>query len=418
MSDKKMLLGSGIGYLISTILIKGIVFLTMPLFTKLLSVEDFGIYNAYMSYEAVISIIMALGTPIVIRNAWIEYANHFRTFEKSMNTLLFTLFGCILTVVVLVDVLSRSFISKLIGLNRALLICLLFHSSGYGFVLTVTEKNRMEFKVCKVLFLSLVITVSSIVSSLFLIRYQQEKYIGRIIGAALPYLLFWLYCFVRHIFQTEKTESQLYRYILKIGLPAIPYILSENIMLQSDRVMIERFIGAYAAGIYSAVSTVASILMIVGSAIDSIWAPWSYRTISNGQTQKVKLVSTYYYLVYACISVGFGMIAPEIIRLFTLREDYWMFRWLIYPMVLMQFIYFTSKIPANLLFYYKKTSYSAGGIVLFAVLNIILNYLGFKNFGFEVAAFTSLFCVAIFTVFQLLWCRHFKMNIYDEKKYF
>ena len=186
--------------------------------------------------------------------------------------------------------------------------------------------------------------------------------------------------------------------------------------MQSDRVMIERFVGAYAAGIYSAVSTVASILMIVGNAVDSIWAPWSYRTISDGQIQKVKFVSTYYYLVYACISVGFGMIAPEITRLFTLREDYWVFSWLVYPMVLMQFIYFTSKIPANLLFYYKKTSYSAGGILFSAILNIILNYLGFKGFGFEVAAFTSLFCVAIFTVLQLLWCRHFKMNIYDEKK--
>ena len=56
MNDKKSLLGNGTIYLISSILIKGIVFLTMPLFTKLMSVEDFGIYNAYMSYEAILSL--------------------------------------------------------------------------------------------------------------------------------------------------------------------------------------------------------------------------------------------------------------------------------------------------------------------------------------------------------------------------
>ena len=146
MDDKKALLGSGAGYLISTILIKGIVFLTMPLFTKLLSVEDFGIYNAYMSYEAVISIIMTMGTPVVIRSAWIEYTERFGVFEKSMNMLLFLVFGGILAAVMSAEFVSQGYVSKLLGLDTALLVCLLFHSSGYGLVITITEKYRMEFR--------------------------------------------------------------------------------------------------------------------------------------------------------------------------------------------------------------------------------------------------------------------------------
>ena len=92
MRGKGTLLGSGAIYLISTILIKGIVFLTMPIFTELMTVEDFGIYNAYMSYEAVFSIIMTIGTAVVIRSAWIEYKDKFEVFEKSMNNVLFLLF--------------------------------------------------------------------------------------------------------------------------------------------------------------------------------------------------------------------------------------------------------------------------------------------------------------------------------------
>ncbi len=416
MDDKKALLGSGAGYLISTILIKGIVFLTMPLFTKLLSVEDFGIYNAYMSYEAVISIIMTMGTPVVIRSAWIEYTERFGVFEKSMNMLLFLVFGGILAAVMSAEFVSQGYVSKLLGLDTALLVCLLFHSSGYGLVITITEKYRMEFKALKVLVLSLAITVSSIAASLLLIHFKEEKYIGRIIGAALPYLVFWGCYFLGYIFQREKADKKLYKYILMLGIPAIPYILCENIMLQSDRVMIERFIGAYDAGIYSAISTMVSILMVTGNAIESVWAPWSYKIINSGQTRKLKAASTYYYLVYACISIGFGMIAPEMIRIFTSKEDYWGFSWLIYPMILMQFIYFTNKVPANLLLYYKKTKYSAYGIAFSAVLNVGLNYLAFKFFGFEAAAFTSLFCMAVHTALQLIWCHNFKMNIYEANK--
>lgn len=416
MRGKGTLLGSGAIYLISTILIKGIVFLTMPIFTELMTVEDFGIYNAYMSYEAVFSIIMTIGTAVVIRSAWIEYKDKFEVFEKSMNNVLFLLFGCICFVVLGIEILTDGMVSRTMGLNSELLVCLLFHSSGYGLVITMTEKYRMEFKAIKVLLLSLSITISSIFVSLFLISFVNQKYVGRIWGAAFPYLIFWICYFIRYFFSKQKADKKIYKYVLALGIPAIPYILSENIMLQSDRVMIECIKGAYEAGIYSAIGTVASILMIVGNAIDSVWAPWSYKKINEGKLNEIKKISTYYYVVYSLISIGFAMLAPELTRIFTSKEDYWNYTWLIYPMIIMQFIYFSNKIPANLLLYYKKTKFSATAITITALLNIVLNFIAFKKFGFVAAVFTSLICMSTFSALQFFLCRRFEINLFYSSK--
>ena len=48
-------------YIVSSVLIKGVVFLTMPIFTKILSVSDYGVYNTYIAYEGVLNILYAIG---------------------------------------------------------------------------------------------------------------------------------------------------------------------------------------------------------------------------------------------------------------------------------------------------------------------------------------------------------------------
>ena len=52
---------AGIWYTIGNMLLKGCIFLTLPIFTRLLSTSDFGIYNTYMAYEGLITALLGLG---------------------------------------------------------------------------------------------------------------------------------------------------------------------------------------------------------------------------------------------------------------------------------------------------------------------------------------------------------------------
>ena len=54
-SEKKnAALTAGIGYTVGNILIKGINILTLPIFSRLMTQEEFGVFNVFMSYDAIL----------------------------------------------------------------------------------------------------------------------------------------------------------------------------------------------------------------------------------------------------------------------------------------------------------------------------------------------------------------------------
>ena len=84
---KSKFLSSGIWYTIGNMLIKGIVFLSLPIFTRLLSPEDFGYYNTYIAYQSIMSVVVGLGLSGCIKNAKIDYCNSYNEFVTSILSL-------------------------------------------------------------------------------------------------------------------------------------------------------------------------------------------------------------------------------------------------------------------------------------------------------------------------------------------
>ena len=48
------------GYTIGNYLLRGLGFITVPIFSRLLSTADFGIYNTFMSYEGILYLCIGL----------------------------------------------------------------------------------------------------------------------------------------------------------------------------------------------------------------------------------------------------------------------------------------------------------------------------------------------------------------------
>ena len=51
-------LKAGIGYTIGNYLLKGLSFFTIPIFTRLLTTQDYGKYNVFLSYENIIFVLI------------------------------------------------------------------------------------------------------------------------------------------------------------------------------------------------------------------------------------------------------------------------------------------------------------------------------------------------------------------------
>ena len=73
MQAKNKVVKAGAGYIIGNYLLKGITFLSAPIFTRLLSTDEYGIFGAYLSYESILYIIKGLALHSSIANAKYEY---------------------------------------------------------------------------------------------------------------------------------------------------------------------------------------------------------------------------------------------------------------------------------------------------------------------------------------------------------
>ena len=68
---------AGLWYTIGNIALKGCAFLTLPVFTRLLSTSDFGVYNAYIAYEQIFTAILGVGFTNN-KNAKLDFKENFK----------------------------------------------------------------------------------------------------------------------------------------------------------------------------------------------------------------------------------------------------------------------------------------------------------------------------------------------------
>ena len=77
---------AGIGYTIGNIFIKGVSFLTIPLYTRLMATGDYGIYNTYVAYVGIVTFFVCLGMDPTLKNAE-------QDFPERRDKLLYSRFG-------------------------------------------------------------------------------------------------------------------------------------------------------------------------------------------------------------------------------------------------------------------------------------------------------------------------------------
>ncbi|MBQ8003704.1 MAG: oligosaccharide flippase family protein [Oscillospiraceae bacterium] len=98
MADNKVL-RSGVGYTLGNILIKGINFLTLPIFSRLLSPEEFGVYNVFASYDAILFVLVGLALHTSIQSANLEFRGQINRYTSSI-TLIYVCNGAVLLLAV------------------------------------------------------------------------------------------------------------------------------------------------------------------------------------------------------------------------------------------------------------------------------------------------------------------------------
>lgn len=402
-------------FIITSVIQKAISFITLPIFTRLLSPAEFGLLNIYQSWLGILTIFATLTLwGGVFNNGMMKYENDRDVFVSSLQGLSSTI-----TIILLVASLFLfNIISNIIKLP-ILLILLMFTQIMFTPALNLwAAKQRFDYKYKKLILITIIISVANPVLGLIFVLIFEDGGTARIFSIALVQFFIGFIIYVNNLKNGKKFFHKGYwKYSAFFNIPLIPHYLSQSILSQADKIMINNLIGIDEAGIYSVSYSIGMIFIFVIVSINSVFIPWTYKRLKEKSYELIEKVSHFLLNLLSAIVLLLISFAPEIIKLMA-PPEYNEAIWVIPPVALSVYFIFLYGLFANIEFYFEENKFIMIASVFTAILNVLLNFIMIPIFGYIAAGYTTLISYIIYSLSHYMFMRKVltKNNI-DEKIY-
>lgn len=406
-------------FIVCSILQKAIQFVTIPLFTRLMSTLEYGQYTLYQSWFTLFSIFATLNLSAgVFNNGMIKYEKQRNEYISSMQGL--SIFATI--VVFGLYVLLKPLISDLVGLPNIVMVVMFFQILFTPPLSFWSTYQRFQYKYQKLVAVTLMMSVLNPVVGLWMVLSAQDKGVARIFSNALMSVLIGsFFMFYNAAKGKIFFQKQYWIFALKFNVPLIPHYLATVVLGQCDRVMIGRYYGESQVAIYGLAYSLSLVMNIVTTSINSSFIPWTYQQCERGNYQKIGEVSNVLLILIGAVSLIPALLAPELMAILG-PEEYAEGAYLVAPISMSVFFTFLYSLFANIEFYFEKSKLIMIASVSGAILNIILNAVCIPLFGYQAAAYTTLVCYMAFSAAHYLFmqrvCREMGITqpIYSLRK--
>ena len=401
-------------YLVGNIFNKGITFLTVPIFTRILSTSDYGIVTTYNSWVGILSMVIGFALHMSIRMAAVDYKEKFNDFVSSI--ILFVT----LTSTVMIAITAT--VMKVLHIDISIILVVLCMLQAYATATIEDYSNylmmqyRYRFRTALMVLPNLVSAIFSVLAILFV--FTSEQFLGRIIPTAIVTFFFGIIVLMLTLKKGKcKINLEYIKYAMTISAPLILHGIALNILSQSDRIMITALADSAQTGIYSLIYNFGMIATVITTALEGVWVPWFIMKLNSNKRTEIESVANDYihFMTYAmgCLI----LVAPEVVKILA-NKNYWEGISIIPPIVLANYIIFAYSLYVNIEQFYKKTLYISLNTIIAAVSNIVLNYIFIPKYGYVAAAFTTVVSYLISFFLHSRYARKLEPTLYPMQKFF
>lgn len=385
-NNEKKALKAGVWYTVTNYLAKGAVYLTIPIFSATMSIEEIGKYMNINAWLQILLPILTLGFSSSLTLARFDYKNEFSRYTSS--TLLYGSFFSL--IIGIIFILFHQIFESLFNVDYHTLWIMVIYIITFPSLQFYQNINMFRYEYNKTAFITLVNFVIPLIVSLLFTFTWNNRLLGRIIGYYVPTIIICsiIYCLL--LSRGWPFSLKYLPYSLKISFPLIWHTLALHLLATGDRIVITKTLGDESNAMYTIAYTVCGMVTILWSSMNSAWSPWCTERMNNGDVDLVKGMSKPYILFFSSIMVVVLLIAPEILFIMGGGKGYYEARFVIPPIltgIVAQFVY---SLYVNLEFYHKMQIRIALGTILAAIINIILNLIFVPKFGYAAAGYTTL----------------------------
>ncbi len=406
---------SSMWFAICNVAQRGVALLTLPIFTRMLSTQEYGLVSVFSSWESILSIILTLNLCAGV------FVTAFVKFEDDKDRLMSSFVGLSNTVTIIFAVLYflfRNQVNEISDLPTSAFLMLF----SQLIVLPAFQMWSMEKKFDNeyVILIKVSIAISALTPLLgiFFVYFADDKGIAKILSATVIQIVI---CGVIYFEIIKRGKVLFHRDYWKYGfafaIPLIPHYLSLAVLGQSDRIMISKYVGQDKAAIYSVAYNAASVISLFFAAINNSFGPWSVRRIKEKDyveiNKKIKIVLpgiVVLILIFLCFE-------PEIVRIFA-TEEYYEAIWVMPPITIGLYFTFINAIFLRVEFYYEMKYLICLSSCIAALLNIVLNAVFIPSYGYYAAGYTTMFCYMVLALTHYITMKYVGKKYVDNAKMF
>lgn len=398
-------------FTVCSFLQRGVSMITTPIFTRLLSTEEYGLYSTYLSWESVLLMVVTLCLYKAIMNLYIKYEDQERVLSAICG-LEFTLsLGWLIIGVVL-----REQIGKLLGLSPILVCCLFVYFMFQAAFQCWSLYKRYVYDYKILIIVTLLLTVGSAVLGVLAVTFITPTAEARAVSAVVVVALIGIVLYAS-IFRKAKTfyDKKIWLFALGFCIPLMPHYLSEFVLQSSDKIMINYLCGSSDVALYSVAYSAGSLITLITNAINSTFAPYQYQKIKSGEYKLLAKRANAVLLFVGVMLAGIMIFSREIVLIFG-GMKYIESVDVIIPICIGVFFNYTFQLFARVQEYYERKLMVVIPSILCAILNLILNYIFIKLCGYQAAAYTTFFCYAFFCLLHYFFYRKVCRELLDGQK--
>ncbi|SCG82477.1 hypothetical protein DW1_0869 [Proteiniborus sp. DW1] len=372
-------------FAIGTFSSKLLVFLMLPLYTRVLSSSEYGKLDLIVQTCNILIPIVSAG----ILNAVIRFGLDNSTNKKSVFSigLMINLLG-VIGLIVFMPLLKRiDFISEYIMYVYLFILMSSLHSLCSNF--TRSQEYIRLYALDGVLRTALTIALNIIFLVVFkygIAGYLLATIISDLISAIMLFTVAKLYNYV----SLNYIDKTTFKNMLKYSIPLIPTTISIWIISMSDRYILSYILGSGANGLYAIAYKVPTIITIVAGIFMDAWQISAIDEYQKGDKGWFfsRVLNVYSSLLFcgASVIVAFTKL---ITRLLASPEFY--ITWSYIPVLVMATLFASlATFLASIYMMHKKSEYVFTTTTISAIINIILNLHLIPKYGIQGATIATL----------------------------
>jgi O-antigen/teichoic acid export membrane protein len=311
----------GLGNLVARI----VSVLLLPLYTRYLSPTDYGLIETLVALSAVLTALVAQAMKSAFFRFYFDSAE-----EERRRSVILTAFWYVMgaaTAVLVLGVLLAGSVSRLLfgdDSHRNLVVAAfvgLWAAMNYEQMTSMFRAERRSSSYLVATLANLVFTVGATV--LLVVVFDQGPLgviVGNFTGTLVVYAGLLVY---RRPMLGLAFDRQLYRSMVRYGLPLVPSVLALWATNFSDRFFLVKLADAHEVGLYSIGARLASAIVIALTAFRMGWPAFAYAIEDDREAKRTySFVLTYVLYVTCWAALALGVLAPWLLRLITTEPFY------------------------------------------------------------------------------------------------